>query len=114
MKKTTLLMLSLGLASLSAQALASGDPAAGQAKSATCVACHGADGNSPDPQNPILAGQYADYLIHALKAYQDGSRQNAIMNGFAAGLSAQDIRDLAAFYASQDGLHVTAITRGLR
>jgi cytochrome c553 len=114
MNKTTLLILSLGLASLSGQALAAGDPAAGQAKSTTCVACHGADGNSPDPQYPILAGQYADYLVQSLKSYKDGSRQNAIMSGFAAGLSTQDIRDLAAFYAAQEGLHVTAITRGLK
>lgn len=114
MKKLTILTLSLGLAMLSGQCLAAGDPAAGQTKSATCTACHGADGNSADPQYPRLAGQYADYLEQALKSYQDGSRQNPIMSGFAAGLSAQDIRDLAAYYASQQGLHATAITRTLK
>ena len=114
MKKLSILTLSLGLASFAGHTLAAGDHTAGQAKAATCIACHGADGNSTDPQYPRLAGQYADYLVHAMKSYQDGSRQNAIMNGFAAGLSRQDIRDLAAFYAAQDGLHVTAITRTLK
>ena len=113
MNKLTIHLLSLGLATLSSQALAAGDPAAGQTKAATCIACHGADGNSADPQYPRLAGQYADYLEKSLQAYQDGSRQNPIMSGFAAGLSSQDIRDLAAFYAAQEGLYVTAITRSL-
>ena len=111
MNKLVTLTLSLALAGLSGQALAAGDPAAGQTKTATCVACHGADGNSTDPQFPRLAGQYGDYLEQSLRAYKDGSRQNAIMSGFAAGLSDQDIRDLAAFYAAQEGLQVTSITR---
>jgi cytochrome c553 len=114
MNKLTILALSIGLAALSSQALAAGDPAAGQTKAATCVACHNADGNSTDPQYPRLAGQYADYLEQALKSYQDGRRQNAIMNGFAAALSQQDMRDLAAFYAAQKGLKEIAITRMLK
>jgi cytochrome c553 len=114
MKKLTTLTLSLGLAILAGQCLAAGDPAAGKEKSATCTACHGADGNSSDPQYPRLAGQYADYLEQALKSYQDGSRQNPIMSGFASGLGKQDIRDLAAYYAGQDGLQATSITRKLK
>ncbi|HEY4093290.1 MAG TPA: c-type cytochrome, partial [Luteibacter sp.] len=46
--------------------MANGDPAAGSKKIATCVACHGKDGNSVDPQYPRLAGQYADYMAQAL------------------------------------------------
>jgi cytochrome c553 len=80
---------------------AAGDIDAGQAKSAPCAACHGADGNSPSPAFPILAGQYQDYLIHALKEYQSGVRKNPIMSGFAAPLSDQDRADLAAYFASQ-------------
>mgnify|MGYP006379335415 CR=1 FL=1 len=53
--------------------------------------------------HPRLAGQYADYLAKSLRDYQTGSRKNAIMAGFAATLSEQDIADLAAFYASQPG-----------
>ena len=78
-----------------------GDSDAGQKKSETCQACHGPDGNSPDPNFPRLAGQYEDYLTKALHDYKSGERKNAIMNGIVAALSEQDIADLAAFYASQ-------------
>lgn len=80
-----------------------GDAAAGQGKSAVCVACHGVDGNSADPQYPKLAGQHERYIARQLALYRSGERENAIMIGFAAGLSAQDMRDLGAFYATQDG-----------
>lgn len=82
----------------------SGDPQAGREKSVTCQACHGTDGIAVDPTYPNLAGQYEDYLAHTLRGYRDGTRQNAVMAGMAAGLSDQDIADLAAFYASQEGL----------
>jgi len=49
-----------------------------------------------------LAGQHPDYLVHALQAYKSGDRQNALMNGQAAGLSTEDMRDLAAYYSAQD------------
>lgn len=79
-----------------------GDPDKGKELSATCAACHGADGNSTIETNPILAGQYESYLVRALQDYRSGARQNAIMAGFAAALSDQDIRDLAAYFAEQD------------
>lgn len=85
-----------------------GDPAAGEQKAATCAACHGADGISTIASNPILAGQYPSYLEHALKSYRDGSRQNAIMAGFASQLSDEDIADLAAWFSSQKGPLQTA------
>lgn len=84
--------------------MAAGDAAAGKEKSTVCAACHGADGNSSIPMNPILAGQYADYIVRALKDYKTGDRQNAIMNGIAAGLSEEDMEDLAAYFSSQTGL----------
>ena len=84
-------------------ALAGGDAAAGKEKSAACVACHGPEGNSPTPQFPRLAGQYADYLNRALLDYKSGSRVNPIMAGTVAALSEQDMADLAAFFASQKG-----------
>ena len=87
---------------LATPASAGGDAARGKELSTTCAACHGADGNSPNPMYPILAGQYPDYLVHSLKAYKSGDRQNAIMAGFAASLSEQDMEDLAAYFASQD------------
>lgn len=80
---------------------AAGDAAAGQAKSAMCAACHGADGNSPVAMYPKLAGQGEKYLAKQLRDFRGGVRANPIMMGMAAGLSDQDIADLAAFYAAQ-------------
>jgi cytochrome c553 len=80
-----------------------GDAAKGQKKaSEVCAACHGADGAKPSaPDQPILAGQYEDYLIQALSDYKIGRRENPIMKGFAAQLSKQDIEDVAAWFSSQ-------------
>lgn len=72
-------------------------PKAGQ----TCVACHGNDGVGIMPEYPNLAGQHADYLEHALRAYKSGQRKNAIMAGMAAPLTDQDIRELAKYYSQQ-------------
>lgn len=113
MNRLATLTLSLALAALSGQSMAAGDPAAGKDKSAACAACHGADGNSSDPQYPRLAGQYQNYLVRSLQAYKSGARKNPIMSGFAAGLSEQDMEDLAAYFSAQDGLHVTAVGRVL-
>lgn len=82
-------------------ASAAGDPRAGQEKSATCTACHGADGNSASAEWPKLAGQHVGYLEKQLLEYQDGTRANAVMQGMAAPLGEQDIADLAAYYADQ-------------
>ena len=95
------------LLAASTSVMAAGDPTAGREKSQTCQACHGADGNAENPMYPILAGQYQTYLLHALKAYKSGDRNNAIMAGMVAGLSEQDMADLAAYYASQKGLFNT-------
>jgi cytochrome c553 len=97
------ILLSLAAALLLAHgsAQAGGDIDAGKAKSASCAACHGADGNSPTTAFPIIAGQYQDYLIRAMEDYKTGKRGNPIMAGFAAPLSDQDRADLAAFFASR-------------
>jgi len=95
----------------SGTAFAGGDAEAGKAASATCAACHGADGNSTIPTNPKLAGQYESYLVEALKSYRSGARQNAIMSGFAAALSDQQIADLAAYFSAQKGTLQTVVER---
>ena len=82
------------------------DEYTGREKSVTCSACHGGDGNSENKMYPRLAGQYKNYLIHSLNAYKSGERQNAIMSGFAAGLSEQDIIDLSTYYSKQKGLKI--------
>jgi cytochrome c553 len=98
-----LLVLAL-LACCSVPAFAGGDAASGEKKSSVCAACHGKDGNSPTgPDFPRLAGQYEDYLLRALTDYKSGARKNPIMSGQVANLSAQDIADLAAFFADQKG-----------
>jgi cytochrome c553 len=107
MKKLCLL---LGLILTSAATFAiEGDPEAGKAKSITCAACHGTDGNSAIPLNPKLAGQHAGYIYKQLTEFKlagqtagkDG-RNNAVMNGMAAPLSDQDMKDLAMYFSSQE------------
>ncbi len=68
---------------------------------AVCLACHGVDGNSAIPVNPKLAGQHPEYLAKQLHEFKDGKRNNAVMKGFAAALSDDDIRNLAAWANSK-------------
>ena len=96
--------LALLTAAVPLTAAAKGDPARGKAKSVPCQACHGVDGKAITPEYPNLGGQYASYLEKALRDYRDGRRSNPIMAPMAANLSDQDIEDLAAWYASQEGL----------
>jgi cytochrome c553 len=77
------------------------DPAKGQALSATCQACHSADGTRGLPANPILQGQHPEYLVKQLTEFKSGKRNNAIMKGMAAALSEEDMKHIAAFYASK-------------
>ena len=84
-----------------APALAAGSKEAGQSKSTPCIACHGIDGNSANPEWPSIAGQHDGYVVKQLKAFRAGERQNPLMSPMAAGLSDEDIADLAAFYSSQ-------------
>lgn len=100
--KVTLVLTLLSL--VPAITVAAGNAEEGQRKSVVCQACHGTTGKSVLPIYPNLAGQYEDYLVMSLKGFRDGSRNNAIMSGFAAGLSDRDIEDLAAWYSSQPGL----------
>lgn len=80
----------------------------GKEKAATCVGCHGANGVSPLSMYPTIAGQQAEYIVHALEQYRSGERQNAFMSGIAAPLSDADIAALAEFFAAQPGLQTTA------
>lgn len=97
----TLLLATLALATLSPASLADGDADAGRDKSTVCAACHGGDGNSMNPVWPSLAGQHAGYLVEQMEAFRTGMREDPLMSAQAAGLSAEDIQDLAAFYAAQ-------------
>ena len=92
------------LSVIPAMAFSAGNATEGQNKSTLCHACHDTTGKSIMPIYPNLGGQHQDYLSKTLYNFRDGSRKNAIMNGFAASLSDADIEDIAAWYASQPGL----------
>lgn len=75
-----------------------------------CADCHGADGAKPlDATYPVLAGQYQDYLFHAIRQYRDGGREHALMGAQikaaaeAGQMDDQAVADLAAYFASQTG-----------
>jgi len=70
----------------------------------SCVGCHGADGNSMISTFPKIAGQYQDYLYHALKAYKNGERNNAIMNGISSTLNEKQMKKLSKYFSSQKGM----------
>lgn len=101
MKNISLLALLVSLA-CAGPAMAAGDAAAGQAKSAPCAGCHGADGNSVNAEWPKLAGQHPGYLEKQLADFKKGEqRNNAMMAPMVASLSEQDMADISAFFASQ-------------
>jgi cytochrome c553 len=75
------------------------------AATGVCVSCHGADGAKPlAPEYPILAAQYADYIVQALREYKSGKRKNPIMAGIIAGVDEKDFEAIAQFFARQRGL----------
>ena len=82
-------------------------------KAALCAACHGEGGAKPIlPEYPVLAGQYANYLAHALHEYKDGKRKNPVMTAQAAGLSDADIKALANYFEAQPGPLYTPMIPG--
>ena len=102
--RTASAFLLFALAAPAFAAGVNGNVAAGAEKAKTCASCHGATGNdSLDDTYPKLAGQHPEYLAKALHDYKSGARPNAIMAGFSAGLSDEDIDDLSAYFASQKG-----------
>lgn len=80
---------------------------AGAEKSATCQACHGANGLAPAPQWPNLAGQHHSYLVEAIRQYQRAERSDPVMGPLVSQLDAATIAQIAAFYAAQPGLFQT-------
>lgn len=106
MMRTRLLVTLTAVAAFAASGAATvgaADLEAGKKKvQEVCAACHGLDGaTSTAPEYPKLAGQYRDYLAKTLRDYKSGARKNAIMSGFAQGLTAQDIENVSAYFAAQ-------------
>lgn len=77
------------------------DLAKGQQLAVACGACHTQDGSRGTPANPIIAAQHADYITKQLIEFKSAKRKNAIMMGMAAALSEDDMKHIAAFYASK-------------
>jgi cytochrome c553 len=98
--KKLLTLIALVALGFNISTVSAGDAAAGKAKSATCAACHGANGISNNDIWPNLAGQKEGYLIAQLKAFREGTRSNPMMSPMAAPLSDADIEDLAAYFSS--------------
>ncbi len=105
MKQAMVVAAVVGLMAASgvnAETVAKADPAkAQQTASTVCVACHGADGNSPAPANPKLASQHPDYLNKQMVNFKSGERKSAIMAGMVAALTPEDMKDLAAYFGGQ-------------
>ncbi len=104
-----LLCTVVALSGLAASAAFAADIEAGHAKAKqVCAACHSERGDKPlQPDYPILAGQYRDYLYKALTDYQSGARKDPVMGGMAKPLTLKDIEDVTQWYSSQTGpLHV--------
>ena len=95
------LMIMLGPVLVSAGVLAAGDAKQGEALTATCLACHGSNGNSLTGSFPNIAGQNEAYLYKQLVDIQTGARSAVLMTGILDGLTSQNLEDLAAYYASQ-------------
>ena len=76
-------------------------------KAATCAACHGANGISMNAAWPTLAGQHEDYLLNSLRQYRDGTRKDPVMTAQAALLAEEDLKVLAKYFASLEGLETT-------
>lgn len=83
-----------------------GDEARGKKLAETCIACHN-DDKSAGAVNPRLQGQHASYLEMAIKGYQSGARDHAMMKSMVDGLSKEDIKDIAAYFSGLKGLRST-------
>jgi cytochrome c553 len=95
------LAVALFVLALAAGTAAAQDVAAGRTKAQACAACHGADGNSPTPEVPSLAGQTWRYLYVELRDFKEGRRTNAVMTPMAQTLSRDDMIAIANYYATQ-------------
>ena len=110
MKSVASVVASLLLVASASMAFAEGakpaakkaDLAKGQATSTNvCAACHTSDGSRGSPANPIIQGQHPEYLVKQLGEFKSGQRASPIMQGMAAALTEDDIRNVAAFYAGK-------------
>jgi cytochrome c553 len=100
MKRIWILAAAIAGAIVNTSALPAGSVEAGATKAAVCTACHGANGNSVNPEWPSLAGLGADYIAEQLSNFKSGKRNNAVMASMVAALSPDDYADLGAYFNS--------------
>ena len=100
MKRLWTLAITISGAIVSNSALPAGSVEAGATKAVVCQACHGANGNSANPDWPSLAGIGADYIADQLKNFKDGKRNNPVMMPNVANLTPEDMADLGAYFDS--------------
>jgi cytochrome c553 len=102
MKKVSVIVPLFALCWLGAgAALAAGSVEKGESKATACIACHGAQGNSANPEWPVLAGQHEQYIHKQLQAFKTGARKNPLMTPMAMSLSDEDMADLGAYFSAQ-------------
>ena len=102
MKKVAVIVPLFALSCLGAgAALAAGSAEKGESKATACIACHGAQGNSANPEWPVLAGQHEQYIHKQLQAFKNGARKNPLMTPMAMSLSDDDMADLGAYFSAQ-------------
>ncbi|WP_425387915.1 c-type cytochrome [Derxia gummosa] len=109
-------LFAAGVQAQQAEPLQKADAARGQATSALCAGCHGADGNAPAPTFPKLAGQHPEYIVKQLKNFKpkEGGkpeRENSVMLGMASTLTDQQMLDVAAYFGSQTQVPAVAATK---
>jgi cytochrome c553 len=100
MKRLWILAATISGAIVSNSALPAGNVQSGASKAVVCQACHGANGNSNNPEWPSLAGVGADYIAEQLKNFKEGKRNNPVMMPNAMSLSPDDMADLGAYFGS--------------
>src|SRR5580698_203407 len=100
MKRFWILAITISSTIVSNSALPAGSVQSGATKAVVCQACHGANGNSSNPEWPSLAGVGADYIAEQLKNFKEGKRNNPVMMPNAMSLSPDDMADLGAYFGS--------------
>ena len=100
MKRLWIIAATLSGAIVSHSAVSAGNVESGAAKAVVCQACHGANGNSANPEWPSLAGLGADYIADQLKNFKEGKRANPVMMPNAMSLSPEDMANLGAYFDS--------------
>jgi cytochrome c553 len=100
MKRLWIFAMTISSALIGTSALSAGSVEAGATKAVVCQACHGANGNSTNPEWPSLAGLGADYIAEQLKNFKEGKRNNPLMSPMAAPLSPAEMADLGAYFDS--------------